>query len=133
MATIRLNGIKERQLFYLKKDPRELNNVYTNPKYADTVNKFNGGMTQLRHELDNHDRVQNVQRESLRLRLVYSNVCTRSHRNCALIAAARTDSPRGGSCCVSVILRSVLRILSNCLASVKSEYSVQQHELGVGL
>lgn len=59
---IYFNRINEWELFDLKKDPNELNNLYANPKYARTVGKLKGEMTRLRLELDDHDQLQDVQR-----------------------------------------------------------------------
>jgi len=43
------------ELFDLKKDPHELNNVYTNVSYASTVKELKAEMTRLRTELNDHD------------------------------------------------------------------------------
>jgi len=56
------NRTGEWELFDLRKDPRELNNVYANPKHAGTVSKLKGEMTRLRQELDDHDQLQDVQK-----------------------------------------------------------------------
>jgi len=59
---IYFNRIQEWELYDLKKDPRELNNVYANAQYANTVNMLKAEMTRLRTELDDHDQLQDVQR-----------------------------------------------------------------------
>jgi len=43
------------ELFVLKKDQHELNNVYTNASYASTVKELKAEMTRLRTELNDHD------------------------------------------------------------------------------
>jgi len=58
---IYFNRINEWELFDLKKDPHELNNLYDNPKYAATVPKLKSEMARLRQELDDHDQLQDVQ------------------------------------------------------------------------
>jgi arylsulfatase A-like enzyme len=58
---IYFNRINEWEFFDLKKDPRELNNVFANPKYANTVGKLKAEMKRLRQELDDHDQLQDVQ------------------------------------------------------------------------
>jgi len=56
------NRIGEWELFDLKKDPHELNNVYANPKYADTVKLLKARMQALRETLNDHDQLQDVQK-----------------------------------------------------------------------
>jgi len=43
------------ELFDLKKDPHELNNVYADPAYADTVKQLKAEMARLRTQLNDHD------------------------------------------------------------------------------
>jgi len=43
------------ELFDLKKDPRELKNVYGDPAYASTVKELKTEMARLRKELNDHD------------------------------------------------------------------------------
>jgi arylsulfatase A-like enzyme len=59
---IYFNRINQWELFDLLTDPHELNNLYPQPKYADTVRRLQAEMTRLRRELDDHDQLQDVQR-----------------------------------------------------------------------
>jgi len=56
------NRIGEWELFDLRQDPDELNNVYAHRRYAGTVRKLKAEMTRLRQELDDRDQLQDVQR-----------------------------------------------------------------------
>jgi arylsulfatase A-like enzyme len=47
------------ELFDLKKDPHELNNVYADSAYADTVTKLKAELARLRKELNDHDQYVN--------------------------------------------------------------------------
>jgi arylsulfatase A-like enzyme len=52
---IYFHRIDQWELFDLKKDPHELNNVYADPSYADTVKKLKAEMGRLRKGLNDHD------------------------------------------------------------------------------
>ena len=45
----------EWELFDLQKDPREMNNVYADPAYAETVKELKAELARLRKELDDTD------------------------------------------------------------------------------
>ena len=47
--------INQWELFDLKKDPHELNNIYADPSYASTLKDLKAEMARLRTELDDHD------------------------------------------------------------------------------
>lgn len=59
---IYFNRINQWELFDLRKDPREMKNVYSDPKYARTVKELQTDLARLRTELDDHDQFQNVQK-----------------------------------------------------------------------
>ena len=59
---IYFNKINEWELFDLEKDPHELNNIYANPEYADTVSKLKTELARLRQELDDRDQFQDQQK-----------------------------------------------------------------------
>jgi len=52
---IYFHRIDQWELYDLKKDPRELNNVYADPAYASTVKTLKAEMARLRTELNDHD------------------------------------------------------------------------------
>ena len=52
---IYFHRIDQWELYDLKKDPHELNNLYSDPKYSSTVQKLKSEMARLRRELDDHD------------------------------------------------------------------------------
>ena len=52
---IYFHRLNQWELYDLKKDPRELNNLYSNPKYADTDQKLQSELARLRKELNDHD------------------------------------------------------------------------------
>ena len=52
---IHFNKINEWELYDLKKDPREMNNVYTDPAYAKTVKQLKTELDSLRKELKDED------------------------------------------------------------------------------
>jgi arylsulfatase A-like enzyme len=51
--------INQWELFDLKKDPHELNNVYADPSYAGTIKELKREMESLRKELNDHDQYVN--------------------------------------------------------------------------
>jgi arylsulfatase A-like enzyme len=52
---IYFHRINQWELYDLKKDPHELNNVYSEPSYAVTVKSLKGEMEHLRTQLNDHD------------------------------------------------------------------------------
>jgi hypothetical protein len=56
---IYFNKIDQWELFDLKKDARELNNVYDNPAYAETVTNLKEEMKRLKKELKDEDQFAN--------------------------------------------------------------------------
>ena len=52
---IYFHRIDQWELFDLKKDPHELNNIYADPAYAGTVKELKREMERLRKELNDHD------------------------------------------------------------------------------
>ena len=52
---IYFHRINQWELFDLKKDPHELNNVYANPAYAGIIKELKAEMERLRKELNDHD------------------------------------------------------------------------------
>ncbi len=58
---IYFNRLDQWELFDLKKDPRELKNVYADPTQADTVKRLKADLARLRKELDDRDQWQDVQ------------------------------------------------------------------------
>jgi len=53
------NKIDQWELFDLQKDPRELNNVYADPAYADTLQKVKKDLYHLKKELQDKDQFAN--------------------------------------------------------------------------
>jgi arylsulfatase A-like enzyme len=59
---IYFNRINQWEFYDLEKDPHELHNVYTDPKYAKNVKELTGEMTRLRTELNDHNQFQDQQK-----------------------------------------------------------------------
>ncbi len=59
---IHFNKLDEWELFDLKKDPRELNNVYGQPAYAKVQKELLAELARLRVELDDRDQFADIQR-----------------------------------------------------------------------
>jgi arylsulfatase A-like enzyme len=57
---IYFNRIDQWELFDLKKDPRELKNIYSDPKQAGNVKKLKADLTRLRTELNDRDQLQDL-------------------------------------------------------------------------
>ncbi len=52
---IYFHRINQWELYDLKKDPHELNNIYSDPSYGGTVKKLKAEMDRLRKQLNDHD------------------------------------------------------------------------------
>jgi arylsulfatase A-like enzyme len=59
---IYFNRIDQWEFYDLEKDPHELHNVYTDPKYAKNVKELTDEMTRLRTELNDHNQFQDQQK-----------------------------------------------------------------------
>jgi arylsulfatase A-like enzyme len=61
---IYFNRLDQWELYDLAHDPKEMKNVYSDPRYAETITKLKTEITRLRTALDDHDQFSDIQQNN---------------------------------------------------------------------